>query len=161
MKVHKPAEIPAQPVNAPLFTGGPVTRQTLLAPEASEYFNLGIVNFSPGARNKMHTHSRDQVLFVTAGKGIIARPPAGRRPAVPALASRAPMRARPTARPFQRPHPRIWVAGMSDPAVRCAGRLGHPFFALGTLAVHAAVGPPAAHRRSPPLTGDQPLVFDT
>jgi quercetin dioxygenase-like cupin family protein len=72
MKVHKPAEIPAQPVNAPLFTGGPVTRQTLLTPEASEYFNLGIVNFGPGARNKMHTHSSDQVLFVTAGKGIIA-----------------------------------------------------------------------------------------
>ena len=72
MKVHRPAEIPAQPVNAPLFTGGPVTRQTLLTPEASEYFNLGIVNFGPGARNKMHTHSSDQVLFVTAGKGIIA-----------------------------------------------------------------------------------------
>jgi 4-carboxymuconolactone decarboxylase len=72
MKVHKPDEIPAEPVNAPLFTGGPVTRQTLLTPEASNYFNLGIVNFSPGARNKMHTHSSDQVLFVTAGKGIIA-----------------------------------------------------------------------------------------
>ena len=57
MKVHKPSEIPAQPVNAPLFTGGPVTRQTLLTPEASSNFNLGIVNFSPGARNKMHTHS--------------------------------------------------------------------------------------------------------
>ena len=50
---------------------GPV-RQTLLTPEASNDFNLGIVNFSPGARNKMHTHSSDQVLFVTAGKGIIA-----------------------------------------------------------------------------------------
>src|SRR5437773_12402369 len=72
MKVHKPSEIPAQPVNAPLFTGGPVTRQTLLTPEASNDFNLGIVNFSPGARNKMHTHSSDQVLFVTAAKGIIA-----------------------------------------------------------------------------------------
>ena len=72
MKVHKPAEIPAVPVNAPLFTGGPVTRQTLLQPEVSNDFNLGIVNFSPGARNKMHTHSSDQVLFVTAGEGIIA-----------------------------------------------------------------------------------------
>ena len=72
MKVHRPSEIPAQPVNAPLFTGGPVTRQTLLTPEASKDFNLGIVNFSAGARNKMHTHSSDQVLFVTAGKGIIA-----------------------------------------------------------------------------------------
>ncbi len=52
MKVHKPSEIPAQPVNAPLFTGGPVTRQTLLTPEASNDFNLGIVNFSPGARTQ-------------------------------------------------------------------------------------------------------------
>ena len=41
--------------------------------------------------------------------------------------------ARPTARPFQKPYPRIWVAAMTDPAVRRAGRLGHPFFALGTL----------------------------
>ena len=72
MKVLKPDEIPQQPVNAPLFTGGPVTRQPLLSPEASNNFNLGIVNFSAGARNKMHTHSSDQVLFVTAGKGIIA-----------------------------------------------------------------------------------------
>ena len=51
---------------------GPVTRETLLTPEASKDFNLGIVNLSPGARNKMHTHSSDQVLFVTAGGGIIA-----------------------------------------------------------------------------------------
>jgi alkanesulfonate monooxygenase SsuD/methylene tetrahydromethanopterin reductase-like flavin-dependent oxidoreductase (luciferase family) len=41
--------------------------------------------------------------------------------------------ARPTARPYQRPHPRIWIAAMADPAVRRAGRLGHPFYALGTL----------------------------
>jgi quercetin dioxygenase-like cupin family protein len=72
MKVLKPDEIPAEPANSPLFTGGPVTRQTLLTPESSNYFNLAIVNFSAGARNKMHTHSSDQVLFVTAGKGIIA-----------------------------------------------------------------------------------------
>ena len=72
MKVLKPDAIPAEPANSPLFTGGPVTRQTLLTPEMSNNFNLAIVNFSAGARNKMHTHSSDQVLFVTAGKGIIA-----------------------------------------------------------------------------------------
>jgi quercetin dioxygenase-like cupin family protein len=38
----------------------------------SHDFNLNIVNFSAGARYKMHTHTSDQVLFVTAGKGIIA-----------------------------------------------------------------------------------------
>src|SRR5262245_4390830 len=41
--------------------------------------------------------------------------------------------ARPTARPYQRPHPRIWIAAMTEPAYRRAGRLGHPFYALGTL----------------------------
>src|SRR2546425_5080121 len=72
MKVLKPDAIPAEPANSPLFTGGPVTRQTLLTPEMSNNFNLAVVNFSAGARNKLHTHSSDQVLFVTAGKGIIA-----------------------------------------------------------------------------------------
>lgn len=41
--------------------------------------------------------------------------------------------ARPTARTCQRPYPRIWIAGMAEPAYRRAGRLGHPFYALGTL----------------------------
>lgn len=72
MKVLKPNDIPAEPANSPLFTGGPVTRQPLLTAETSNDFNLGIVNFSAGARNKMHTHSSDQVLFVTSGRGIIA-----------------------------------------------------------------------------------------
>src|SRR6266576_24618 len=72
MKVLKTDAIPAEPANSPLFTGGPVTRQTLLTPEMSNNFNLAVVNFSAGARNKMHIHTSDQVLFVTAGKGIIA-----------------------------------------------------------------------------------------
>ena len=72
MKVLKPNEIPAESADSPLFMGGPVTRQPLLTPEMSNNFNLAVVNFSAGARNKMHTHSSDQVLFVTAGKGIIA-----------------------------------------------------------------------------------------
>src|SRR5499427_5086686 len=72
MKVLKTDAIPAEPANSPLFTGEPVTRQTLLTPEMSNNFNLAVVNFSAGDRNKMHIHSSDQVLFVTAGKGIIA-----------------------------------------------------------------------------------------
>ena len=72
MKVLKPDQIPAESTNSPLFTGGPVTRQTLLTPEMSNNFNLAIINFSTDTRNKMHTHSSDQVLFVSAGKGIIA-----------------------------------------------------------------------------------------
>jgi alkanesulfonate monooxygenase SsuD/methylene tetrahydromethanopterin reductase-like flavin-dependent oxidoreductase (luciferase family) len=41
--------------------------------------------------------------------------------------------ARPTARPHQRPHPRIWIAASAEAPVRRAARLGHSFFALGTM----------------------------
>lgn len=72
MKVLRPQEIPEQDASSPLFTGGRVTRQPLVTPDMSNDFNIGIVHFHAGARNKMHTHSSDQVLFVTAGTGIIA-----------------------------------------------------------------------------------------
>ncbi len=39
--------------------------------------------------------------------------------------------ARPTARCFQQPFPRIWIAGMTDAAVKRAGRLGYPFIPSG------------------------------
>lgn len=39
--------------------------------------------------------------------------------------------ARPTARCYQQPHPRIWVAGMTDGAVKRAARLGYPFIPSG------------------------------
>ena len=52
MKVLKTDAIPAEPANSPLFTGGPVTRQTFLTPEMSNNFNLAIVNFSAGAETR-------------------------------------------------------------------------------------------------------------
>ena len=36
--------------------------------------------------------------------------------------------ARPTARSYQQPHPKIWLAAMSDPAIRRVGREGHILF---------------------------------
>ena len=36
--------------------------------------------------------------------------------------------ARPTARPYQQPYPKLWLAAMSDPAVRRVGREGHILF---------------------------------
>jgi quercetin dioxygenase-like cupin family protein len=72
MKVIKPSEVPQESADSPLFTGGRVTRQALVTPDMGDNFSINIVNFSAGARNKMHIHTSDQVLFVTAGKGIIA-----------------------------------------------------------------------------------------
>ena len=68
MKVIKPNEVPEESADSPLFTGGRVTRQSLVTPEMGNNFSINIVNFSAGARNKMHIHTSDQVLFVTAGK---------------------------------------------------------------------------------------------
>ena len=36
--------------------------------------------------------------------------------------------AHPTAQPYQKPYPKIWLAAMSDPAVRRVGRQGHILF---------------------------------
>lgn len=55
----------------PLFTG-PVSIQWLLTDEAAKQLGMLMVRFAKGVRNKFHSHSTDQVLFVTSGKGIVA-----------------------------------------------------------------------------------------
>ena len=52
-----------------LFTGSDVTRQSIL-PDSKEY-NFYVVNFGKGVRNKFHAHDHEQILIITAGKGII------------------------------------------------------------------------------------------
>lgn len=71
MKRIRPSEISPETDSAPLFIGA-VTRQTLLTPQESPLYNLALVNFAIGARNKFHRHSGDQVLFITYGTGIVA-----------------------------------------------------------------------------------------
>ncbi len=70
MKIVKMSEVSKTPAVNPLFTGPDVTRQVLV-PDSKE-FNLNIVNFGKGVRNKFHTHDSEQILIVTAGKGIVA-----------------------------------------------------------------------------------------
>jgi quercetin dioxygenase-like cupin family protein len=56
--------------SGPLFMGPDVTLQTLL-PESEDY-DINIVNFGKGVRNRLHVHDCEQILIVTAGKGIVA-----------------------------------------------------------------------------------------
>ena len=70
MKVVKMAKVPKEPAASPLFTGTDVTRQPLGLD--SEEFNVSIVNFGKGVRNKFHTHDCEQLLIVTAGRGFVA-----------------------------------------------------------------------------------------
>ena len=70
MKVVKMAEAPKEAHRTPLFTGPDVTSQRL-TPDSKDY-SMNIISFGRGVRNKLHTHECDQVLLVTAGKGIVA-----------------------------------------------------------------------------------------
>ncbi|MBI4296223.1 MAG: cupin domain-containing protein [Chloroflexi bacterium] len=72
MKVIRVSEVPKQDRKGnPLFTG-PVTMQAIINESLDKSLSISQVNFSKGARNKMHVHSVPQVLIVTAGKGIVA-----------------------------------------------------------------------------------------
>ena len=69
MKIIKISEVPREPYINPIFTGSDVARQKLL-PDSKD-FEANIVNFGKGVRNKFHAHASDQILIVTAGKGIV------------------------------------------------------------------------------------------
>ena len=70
MKVVKMDEVEKVSAASPLFTGDDVSRQPL-APDSKD-FNISVVNFGKGIKNKMHYHESDQVLVVTAGEGVVA-----------------------------------------------------------------------------------------
>ena len=69
--VHLPS-VPKQAATSPLFVGGAVSRQDILSPDMGKFVSVAVVHFSKGARNKFHSHSSDQILIVTEGKGIVA-----------------------------------------------------------------------------------------
>lgn len=70
MHVVTMKDVPSKPNISPLFTGEDVTTQPLI-PEGGDY-NMSIVNFGKGVRNKFHMHESDQILIVTSGRGIVA-----------------------------------------------------------------------------------------
>ena len=51
---------------------GPVYRALLADPNVTGGFGVALVKFAPGAKLKFHTHTSEQILYVTEGKGIVA-----------------------------------------------------------------------------------------
>lgn len=70
MRIVRIPEVERVELTGPLFTGT-AARQDLVSPDGSE-LNVGIVHFPRGVRNRLHTHTGDQVLIVTTGRGIVA-----------------------------------------------------------------------------------------
>ena len=57
----------------PLFHNGTVTIQPALEEDhKGTQIQIINVNFEPGARNKLHTHTSEQVLVITQGTKIVA-----------------------------------------------------------------------------------------
>jgi len=61
----------ATPSHSPIFVGE-VRTQNLVAEGDASLLRVTAVTFDDGARNKLHRHTTDQVLVVTAGRGIVA-----------------------------------------------------------------------------------------
>src|SRR5438552_518155 len=70
MKVMHLKDVPHDENSSSLFTA-PVTLQSPVTEKESQY-NISWVHFPDGVRNRFHTHTCDQVLIVTEGKGMVA-----------------------------------------------------------------------------------------
>jgi len=71
MKVVRINDIEARDGSTNKIFKGKVSVQYIVG-ESTDEFRVIVVNFSPGAVNVFHTHTFDQVLYVTEGKGIVA-----------------------------------------------------------------------------------------
>ena len=73
MKIVNINDVEEREGGAPLFFGGKVITQLALVEEwQGDKISVVNVNFAPGARNKFHTHTTEQILYITEGKGIVA-----------------------------------------------------------------------------------------
>ena len=78
MRVLKISDLQEKPMDTatPIagWTGGAVSRsrQEIITDGQSEQFRCNVVNFRVGATTGWHVHDCDQILVVTAGRGIVA-----------------------------------------------------------------------------------------
>ena len=71
MKVVRKSEGGEVLATAPIFVGT-VHSRPLIPADVSPNVTVTLVRFTDGAKNKRHTHSADQILYITEGQGIVA-----------------------------------------------------------------------------------------
>ncbi len=71
MKVVKTSDVKPEEATGNLFKGK-VTKQSLFGTEMAKELRANLINFGPGAKNVFHTHTNEQILYVTEGEGIVA-----------------------------------------------------------------------------------------
>jgi len=70
MRIERPSPDKRKRNAGDIFVGD-VDSQTVIGEEARD-LRLNEHTFRNGARNKLHTHTTDQILIVTAGEGTVA-----------------------------------------------------------------------------------------
>jgi quercetin dioxygenase-like cupin family protein len=69
MKVVRRTDTPEMAANNPIFEGEVRTRELVGGSEVP--VRVLLVRFLDGARNVLHTHTTDQLLYVTEGHGLV------------------------------------------------------------------------------------------
>jgi quercetin dioxygenase-like cupin family protein len=72
MIVVNSADVKAVLTQDEIVGRGPVSRKALIDAKETGGFSVLLVTFGPGARLNFHTHTFEQILYVTEGKGIVA-----------------------------------------------------------------------------------------
>jgi len=71
MKIVKISNVKAEEMKDNI-TIGKIRRQRLVDEKMANELRVAVVTFSPGGRTEWHTHTNEQVLYVSEGKGIVA-----------------------------------------------------------------------------------------
>ncbi len=71
MKVVRTTDSNESRADRPIFDGVVHTRG-LIDAATSPNVTVNLVRFSDGARTRLHTHTADQILYITEGHGIVA-----------------------------------------------------------------------------------------
>ena len=71
MRVVELSNAKAEEATSKMFEGK-VYRLPLIDDTMAKEIRVTMIKFNPGARNIFHTHTGEQVLYVTEGKGIVA-----------------------------------------------------------------------------------------
>lgn len=71
MKVVRNGEVAESRADTPLFVGEARASRLITADDGAAV-TVSLVRFVDGGRNRFHTHTADQALYITEGAGIVA-----------------------------------------------------------------------------------------
>lgn len=72
MRVIRIDEVPTESRAGDIFLGTVESKPLVGESIGAVDLQVNIITFPPGVRNKFHTHTYDQALYVLSGKGIVA-----------------------------------------------------------------------------------------